>query len=109
MATVARLADEWLPKPKILHPWPHQRFAVKYPDAPLPAEFKPSAPLKSAIRLVSPREHPDFGWAWITHFLINLGNATAADIETLGETVRQRVKESSGVELEWEIKRIGVA
>jgi len=43
-----------------------------------------------------------------TNFLINLGNATAADIETLGETVRQRVKENSGVELEWEIKRIGV-
>ena len=43
------------------------------------------------------------------NFLINLGAATAADIETLGETVRQRVKENSGVELEWEIKRIGVA
>jgi UDP-N-acetylmuramate dehydrogenase len=42
------------------------------------------------------------------NFLINLGTATAADIETLGETVRTRVKESSGVELEWEIKRIGV-
>ncbi len=42
------------------------------------------------------------------NFLINLGNATAADIETLGETVRQRVKEHSGVDLEWEIKRIGV-
>jgi UDP-N-acetylmuramate dehydrogenase len=43
------------------------------------------------------------------NFLINLGTATAADIETLGETVRSRVKKSSGVELEWEIKRIGVA
>src|SRR3954453_6199634 len=42
------------------------------------------------------------------NFLINLGTATAADIETLGETVRKRVKESSGVDLEWEIKRIGV-
>jgi UDP-N-acetylmuramate dehydrogenase len=42
------------------------------------------------------------------NFLINLGTATAADIETLGETVRSRVKENSGVELEWEIKRIGV-
>jgi UDP-N-acetylmuramate dehydrogenase len=41
------------------------------------------------------------------NFLINLGTATAADIETLGETVRSRVKKSSGVELEWEIKRIG--
>jgi UDP-N-acetylmuramate dehydrogenase len=44
-----------------------------------------------------------------TNFLINLGKATAADIETLGETVRQRVRETSGVELEWEIKRIGLA
>ena len=42
------------------------------------------------------------------NFLINLGSATAADIESLGETVRKRVKENSGVELEWEIKRIGV-
>ncbi len=43
------------------------------------------------------------------NFLINRGAATAADIETLGETVRKRVKDNSGVELEWEIKRIGVA
>ncbi|MDO8878354.1 MAG: UDP-N-acetylmuramate dehydrogenase [Pseudolabrys sp.] len=43
------------------------------------------------------------------NFLINLGSATAADIETLGETVRARVKEHSGIELEWEIKRIGVS
>ena len=43
------------------------------------------------------------------NFLINLGGATAADIETLGETVRARVKAQSGVELEWEIKRIGVS
>jgi UDP-N-acetylmuramate dehydrogenase len=43
------------------------------------------------------------------NFLINLGDASAADIETLGENVRKRVKEKSGVELEWEIKRIGIA
>ena len=43
-----------------------------------------------------------------SNFLINLGHATAADIETLGETVRERVKAHSGVQLEWEIKRIGV-
>jgi UDP-N-acetylmuramate dehydrogenase len=42
------------------------------------------------------------------NFLINEGNASAADIETLGETVRARVKETSGVELEWEIKRLGI-
>jgi UDP-N-acetylmuramate dehydrogenase len=43
------------------------------------------------------------------NFLINLGTATAADIENLGETVRKRVKDNSGVDLDWEIKRIGVA
>jgi UDP-N-acetylmuramate dehydrogenase len=42
------------------------------------------------------------------NFLINNGGATAADIESLGETVRRRVKENSGVELQWEIERIGV-
>lgn len=42
------------------------------------------------------------------NFLINQGHATASDIETLGEEVRRRVRESSGVELEWEIKRIGL-
>ncbi|WGD28773.1 UDP-N-acetylmuramate dehydrogenase [Ancylobacter sp. WKF20] len=42
------------------------------------------------------------------NFLINTGGATAADIEGLGEEVRQRVKAQSGIELEWEIKRIGV-
>jgi len=42
------------------------------------------------------------------NFLINLGGATAADIEALGEEVRARVKEKSGIELEWEIKRVGV-
>jgi UDP-N-acetylmuramate dehydrogenase len=43
------------------------------------------------------------------NFLINRGNATAADIETLGETVRTRVKQTSDIELDWEIKRIGTA
>jgi UDP-N-acetylmuramate dehydrogenase len=43
------------------------------------------------------------------NFLINLGGATAAEIEDLGETVRKRVKENSDLELEWEIKRIGVS
>jgi UDP-N-acetylmuramate dehydrogenase len=43
------------------------------------------------------------------NFLINTGDATGQDIETLGETVRQRVKENSGIELHWEIKRIGIS
>ncbi|GJE43645.1 UDP-N-acetylmuramate dehydrogenase [Methylobacterium soli] len=43
------------------------------------------------------------------NFLINQGGATAADIEGLGEEVRRRVRETSGVTLHWEIKRIGIA
>ena len=42
------------------------------------------------------------------NFLLNLGNATAAEIEALGEEVRRRVLEKSGVTLEWEIQRVGV-
>jgi UDP-N-acetylmuramate dehydrogenase len=42
------------------------------------------------------------------NFLINTGNATGHDIEALGETVRARVRENSGIELHWEIKRIGI-
>jgi UDP-N-acetylmuramate dehydrogenase len=42
-----------------------------------------------------------------TNFLINNGNATSADIEALGEEVRRRVKAMSGIELEWEIQRVG--
>ena len=41
------------------------------------------------------------------NFLINLGEATASDIEGLGEEVRRRVLEKTGVQLEWEIRRIG--
>src|SRR4029077_7323142 len=41
------------------------------------------------------------------NFLINPGNATSHDIEMLGETVRTRVKAQCGIELQWEIKRIG--
>jgi len=43
------------------------------------------------------------------NFLLNLGSATSADIEALGEEVRARVKAHSGVELEWEIQRVGVS
>lgn len=43
------------------------------------------------------------------NFLINLGGASSADIEALGEEVRKRVKAHSGVELQWEIQRIGDA
>jgi UDP-N-acetylmuramate dehydrogenase len=43
------------------------------------------------------------------NFLINLGDASASEIEALGEEVRRRVKAHSGVQLEWEIKRMGRA
>jgi UDP-N-acetylmuramate dehydrogenase len=42
------------------------------------------------------------------NFLLNLGNASSAEIEALGEEVRRRVLEHSGVALEWEIQRVGV-
>ncbi len=42
------------------------------------------------------------------NFIVNTGNATAADIEALGEEVRERVRKETGVELEWEIRIIGV-
>ena len=42
------------------------------------------------------------------NFLINTGDASAGDIEALGEEVRRRVREKEGVALEWEIKRVGV-
>lgn len=54
--------------------------------------------LRRGGALVSPKH---------TNFLINTGNATAADLEGLGEEVRRRVFETSGVLLEWEIKRVG--
>jgi len=41
------------------------------------------------------------------NFLLNTGDASAADIEALGEEVRRRVLETSGIELRWEIRRIG--
>ena len=41
------------------------------------------------------------------NFMINTGDASASDLETLGETMRQMVKDSEGVDLDWEVKRIG--
>ena len=41
------------------------------------------------------------------NFLINMGDATAADLEALGEEVRRRVEADSGIMLQWEIRRIG--
>jgi UDP-N-acetylmuramate dehydrogenase len=43
------------------------------------------------------------------NFLLNLGGATSAEIEGLGEEVRRRVRAHAGIELEWEIQRVGVS
>jgi UDP-N-acetylmuramate dehydrogenase len=43
-----------------------------------------------------------------TNFLLNTGDATSADIEALGEDVRRRVKDKSGIDLQWEIQRVGM-
>lgn len=43
------------------------------------------------------------------NFLVNTGNATAQDIETLGETIIAKVKEKTSITLEWEVKRVGVS
>lgn len=43
-----------------------------------------------------------------TNFLVNTGSASAAAIETLGETVRTRVRDMSGIDLHWEIRRVGI-
>ncbi len=43
-----------------------------------------------------------------TNFLLNTGDATSADIEALGEEVRARVKAKSGIDLQWEIQRVGI-
>jgi len=44
-----------------------------------------------------------------SNFLVNTGGATAADLEGLGEEVRKKVFQHSGIELEWEIKRVGMS
>jgi MFS family permease len=51
-------------------------FVLRTPDDALPADYKPAATGRSltASLWISPRQYPDFGWAWLTHFLVNLGN-----------------------------------
>ncbi|QWF80348.1 MFS transporter [Amycolatopsis sp. CA-230715] len=52
-------------------------FVLRTPDIALPREWRPRGrPLETLKTLwVSPRQHPDFAWAWACHFMINLGNA----------------------------------
>ncbi|MFH8840482.1 MFS transporter [Streptomyces sp. NPDC017868] len=52
-------------------------FALRQSEPSLPRELRPAFDARAFARSfwVSPRLHPDFGWAWLTRFLINLGNA----------------------------------
>ncbi|MFF8694217.1 MFS transporter [Streptomyces sp. NPDC015144] len=52
-------------------------FVLRHSEPPLPRELRPPLDVRTFVRSlwVSPRKHPDFGWAWLTRFLINLGNA----------------------------------
>ncbi|MDH2424372.1 MFS transporter [Sphaerisporangium sp. TRM90804] len=52
-------------------------FVLATPDAPLPAAHRPHAGVRDLLRglWISPRAHPDFAWAWVTRFLMQLGNA----------------------------------
>ncbi|MFJ9810509.1 MFS transporter [Streptomyces sp. NPDC101158] len=52
-------------------------FVLRHGEPALPRALRPAFALRSFARSfwVSPRKHPDFGWAWLTRFLINLGNA----------------------------------
>ncbi|MEV6905469.1 MFS transporter [Amycolatopsis sp. NPDC051071] len=52
-------------------------FILRTPDARLPVEYRPSVRARDVWSnlWISPREHPDFAWAWGCHFMINLGNA----------------------------------
>ena len=56
--------------------------------------------LRIGRAMVSPRH---------CNFLINTGGATSSDIERLGEELRRRVREQSGIQLRWEIQRMGTA
>jgi MFS family permease len=52
-------------------------FVLGTQDDPLPRSHQPTRSLRATLAAmwVSPREHPDFGWAWVTRFLVQLGNA----------------------------------
>jgi MFS family permease len=52
-------------------------FVLLTPDDPLPLEHRPAASVRAILAglWIDPRRYPDFGWAWITRFLVQLGNA----------------------------------
>ncbi len=99
------------------HGWSRSRQVAKTASrsAPAPAAALQNPPNAKAWELIDAAGCRGLtrGGAQVSNqhcnFLINTGEATADDLEGLGEDVRRRVKETTGVELEWEIRRIGVS
>lgn len=109
--------------------WPGEPAAIQAEMDRIAAEREASQPLRSRTGGSTFKNPPGHkAWALIDaagcrgltrgdaqvsekhcNFLLNLGNASSAEIEALGEEVRERVKAHSGVMLEWEIQRVGVA
>jgi UDP-N-acetylmuramate dehydrogenase len=107
--------------------WPGESEAIQAEMDRISASREASQPLRSKTG-GSTFKNPEGGKAWQlvdeagcrglqiggaqvsekhTNFLINTGDATSAEIEALGEEVRARVKAKSGINLHWEIQRVG--
>lgn len=86
-------------------------FANPSPDELVAAGFSPETKTWQLIHQVGGRGL-QMGGAQIsekhTNFMINTGTATAQDLEDLGEEIRRRVKDQCGIDLRWEVKRIGI-
>jgi len=125
----ARVADELIFVEAVFEGTPDQPDAIRARMEALVAQREATQPIRAKTG-GSTFKNPDGHKAWALidqagcrglmvgaaqvsekhcNFLINTGEAKSADIEALGEEVRARVKAESGVELEWEIKRVGVA
>lgn len=123
------VADDWIFVEAHLRGYAGQRHDIRARMDDIKATREDSQPLRTSTG-GSTFKNPDGHKAWQLidaagcrglkiggaqvsekhcNFLINDGTATANDIETLGEEVRARVKANSGIELAWEIRRIGVA
>lgn len=125
----AGVPDDWIFIEAVYQGRPGERTEIEARMAEIQASREASQPIRSRTG-GSTFKNPEGGKAWQLidqagcrglmiggaqvsekhcNFLINTGSASAADLEQLGEEVRRRVQRTSGVELHWEIKRIGEA